>query len=315
MGGNCSVSSLFAADQYQLIDFGAGRKLERFGAYVLDRPAPSAVGATRRDPERWESADARFERDDAQGRWVFSRTVAPAWPIRCGYIAFDLKFGKFGQVGLFPEQASNWHWIAEQVCAAGQPCKVLNLFAYTGGSTLAAAAAGAEVTHVDAASGVVNWARHNAAASDLADAPIRWIADDAIKFARRELKRGNRYDAVILDPPGYGHGPGGEVWKLVDNLGELMDLCLKLTAVGRQFLLLTCHSGDLATASGLLKGVLQRTPQLRDNGSLEASDLFLPSVAGGRLHCGAAVRWTSLARPQPANIARDRRQTRVLRDR
>jgi 23S rRNA (cytosine1962-C5)-methyltransferase len=313
--GSTSASRLFASDQYQLIDFGAGRKLERFGAYVLDRPAPSAAAATRREPQQWETADARFERDDAGGRWVFARKLAPVWTIRCGYVTFDLKFGRFGQVGLFPEQSSNWHWIAEQVCAAGQPCKVLNLFAYTGASTLAAAAAGASVTHVDAASGVVSWARHNTAASNLSDAPVRWIADDAIKFARRELKRGSRYDAVILDPPSYGHGPGGEVWKLADGLGELMELCLKLSAVDRRFLLLTCHSGEFATASGLLKGVLQRTPRVRESGSLEASDLFLHSAGGGRLHCGAAVRWTAPALASASKSSQARRQTRALGDR
>ncbi len=296
---------MFSPDQYQLLDFGSGRKLERFGAYVVDRPASAAAGSARRDPEAWAAADVSYQRgDDGQGRWVFNRPLAPAWTVRCGQLVFDLKFSRFGQVGLFPEQAGSWRWIAEQLCAAGTPCKVLNLFAYTGGSTLAAAGVGAEVTHVDAASSAVAWARRNAEVSRLADAPIRWITEDVLKFARRELKRGQYYDAVILDPPSYGHGPGGETWKLADQLGELLDVCGELTDPDRLFMILTCHSGELAKASGLLKAVLTQAPRLRDGGTMQAADLFLTSAAGGRLHCGAAVRWTSSAsstNPTPQN--------------
>jgi 23S rRNA (cytosine1962-C5)-methyltransferase len=297
---------MFATDQYQLLDFGAGRKLERFGAYVLDRPAPAAAGIARRDPEAWPRADARFVRSEGtHGRWQFNRPLPPAWTVRCAHLTFGLKFAQSGQVGLFPEQAACWDWIARQVCLAERSTKVLNLFAYTGGSTLAAAAVGAEVAHVDAAATVVGWARANARASALADAPIRWLIDDALKFARRELKRGQLYDAVILDPPSYGHGPGGETWQLEDQLPELIEVCLRLTSPDRQFLLLTSHSGELASATALLKAVVVAAPALRAGGRSEASDLLLNSAAGGRLHCGAAVQWTSRQSSSAAPLPRE----------
>jgi 23S rRNA (cytosine1962-C5)-methyltransferase len=298
---------MFASDEYQLLDFGSARKLERFGPYVIDRPAPAAVGASQRNPDLWAQADARFERESGQrGHWSFARHMAAAWPIQFGPMTLGLKFTDFGQVGLFPEQARNWDWIADQVCAAGRSLKVLNLFAYTGGSTLAAAAAGAEVTHVDAATNVVAWARRNVAASRMEDAPIRWIAEDVTKFARRELKRGHRYDAVILDPPNYGHGPKGEPWKLGEQLGELLDVCWALTAHSRHFLLLTCHSGELASADGLLKLAITQAPQLRHEGKIVASDMYLPSATGGRLHCGASVRWNATAAVKPVDAAKSR---------
>jgi len=179
------------------------------------------------------------------------------------------------------------------VGTAGRPLKVLNLFAYTGASTLAAAAAGAEVVHVDAAANSVAWARRNAQASGLADAPIRWITEDALKFTRRELKRGNKYDAVILDPPSYGHGPRGQAWKLDEHLEELLLLCLELTAEARQFLLLTCHSDEWAKPSSLLKFVVACAPELKSEGQLAAVPMGLVSAAGKRLHCGAALRWSA----------------------
>ncbi len=173
---------MFASQEYQLLDFGAGRKLERFGPYVLDRPSPAAALA-RRQSDAWEQADARYERAAGQrGKWVFRRALSAAWPIQFGPMTLGLRFTDSGQVGLFPEQAGNWDWIAEQICAADGPIKVLNLFGYTGGSTLAAAAAGAEVTHVDGAGSVVAWARRNVAASRMEEAPIRWITEDAIKY-------------------------------------------------------------------------------------------------------------------------------------
>lgn len=283
---------MFTSDQYQLLDFGGGRKLERFGAYMLDRPAPAARDGGRRAAALWEQADAKFERGNGNsGRWVFARSAAPAWTVRHDAQSLELKFSSYGQVGLFPEQADNWDWIADQVRCAPVALKVLNLFGYTGASTLAAAAAGAEVTHVDAASSVVAWAQRNARASRLADAPIRWITEDAGRFVRRELRRKQRYGGIILDPPAYGHGPGGEVWKLEDNLAELLDDCLKLLGDEGQFLLLTCHSGEWAFSTPLLKAVVGNHPALRSSGKITGSDMLTTSAAGGRMHCGAAVRW------------------------
>lgn len=306
---------MFASDEYQLIDFGAGRKLERFGAYVIDRPAPAAAHYRPCDAASWEQADARFEREAGhRGRWSFRRQISAAWPIQFGPMTLGLKFSDFGQVGLFPEQAANWNWIADEVSAADSPLSVLNLFGYTGGSTLAAAAVGAEVTHVDSANNVVTWARRNVATSHMESAPIRWITEDALTFMRRELKRGRQYDAVVLDPPAYGHGPRGQRWKLDEHLGELLDACWRITQRNRRFVLLTCHSGELATAEGLLKAAITSAPQLRQRGRIAASDMFLATTDGSRLHAGAAVRWCA-AGSEGTSVARGGRAQRALRDR
>lgn len=282
---------MFASDQYQLLDFGAGRKLERFGAYVIDRPSPAAASGSRNDPAAWARADARYERTAGRaGKWTFARQVAETWPIHFGPMTLELKCTESGQVGLFPEQLGNWEWIADQVRAAGRTLKVLNLFAYTGASTLAAAAAGADVTHVDAVSSVVTWAHRNADLSTLEGGPIRWIVDDALKFAHRELKRGHRYDAVILDPPSYGHGPKGATWKLDRHLGELLDVCWKLTSDSRAFLLLTCHSGDLTSARASLEAATRPAPHLKREGTIEVSDMLLTSSEGASLPAGASLR-------------------------
>jgi 23S rRNA (cytosine1962-C5)-methyltransferase len=290
--------------QYELLDFGAGRKLERFGPWVVDRPSPAALDSAPKRPELWSKAAARYERNEGQrGAWSRAADIAAAWQISCGPFRLELRLTDWGQVGLFPEQADNWSWIGEQVRAAKAPVKVLNLFAYTGASTLAAAAAGAEVTHLDAAAGVVAWARRNAQLSGLGDAPIRWITEDARKFVRRELKRGNRYDAVILDPPGYGHGPGGEAWKLEEHLGDLLAMCGELTAGGREFFLLTCHSGELAYGPALLKYTIAHLPGLRGSGRLSGADLRLRSANGSWLHSGAAVRFSRHETPSAAQGA------------
>jgi 23S rRNA (cytosine1962-C5)-methyltransferase len=211
--------------------------------------------------------------------------------MRFGALVLELKLTDSGQVGVFPEQADNWSWIAGQVGQVGR-IKVLNLFAYTGGATLAAAAAGAEVVHVDGAASAVAWARRNAAASGLDHLPIRWIVEDVVKFVGREGKRGNSYDGVILDPPAYGHGPRGQRWKLEDQLDGLLAAALDLCRGQPRFLLVTCHSGRLAQASELLDYAISREPRLAAGDRASGSDLYLVSSAGERLHCGAAVRWS-----------------------
>ena len=224
------------SEGYELLDFGDGRRLERFGPLTLDRPCPAAETFARQCPAAWQAADARFERsDENEGQWTCRRELPPRWEIALGRLVLELKRTEFGHLGVFPEQVENWRWLAEQLAdcpnlGGEKPSRlrVLNLFAYTGGSTLAAAAAGAEVVHVDAARNIVAWARRNAELSGLANAPIHWIADDALKFVTRELRRGRRYDAVILDPPSYGHGPHGEVWRLAQHLPQLLELCGQL---------------------------------------------------------------------------------------
>jgi len=281
---------MFAPDQYELLDFGDGRKLERFGPYVLGRPSPAAENVPRQNVALWRSADARYERTDGEtGRWLTEKRLPTTWQIEHGRVVFELKPTESGHVGVFAEQAANWDWIARQVRRAGRTLKVLNLFAYTGGSTLVAAAAGAEVTHVDAAKTTVAWARRNAETSGLADLPIRWIAEDATKFVRRELRRGNRYDAVILDPPSYGHGPKREVFKLSEHLMPLLRACGELTETRRAFMLLTCHTpgyGPPELAACLADAVCGHCQS-----GVMASKLSLKTAHGRRLPSGVAARW------------------------
>lgn len=274
---------------YELIDFGDGRKLERFGSMTLDRPSPAAEGA-RAHAMLWDSATARFEGSiGQQGRWVISSPIAISqigddWPLSLGAMTVRLRLSASGHVGLFPEQADNWSWIARQVPGLGRPLRVLNLFAYTGASTLAAAAAGAEVVHVDASRSTVAWARRNAEASGLAAAPIRWIVDDALKFVERELKRERVYDAVVLDPPSYGHG-AGQAWKLDRDLPELVEACFALTGPEPFFMLLTCHSPDYGPDK-LADFWREHFPR----SAIEAADMHLTTTDGRKLHAGAMAR-------------------------
>ncbi len=282
---------MLACDQYQLLDFGGGRKLERFGPYVLDRPSPAAEQASRRFPRLWLAADARYVRgDNRTGEWSKAKAIEP-WQASVGPLVLELKLTEFGHLGLFPEQADNWQWIDAQVRHGGG-MKVLNLFGYTGAGTLVAAAAGAEVVHVDAAANVVAWARRNAEASNLAAAPIRWIVEDALKFVRRELKRGSRYDAVLADPPAYGHGPRGQTWKLDEHLAELWSGCFALCHGRERFMLLTCHSGALAAASGLREFVERQRLAAETALPAEYRDMELGTASGDRLPGGAAARWS-----------------------
>ncbi len=244
-------------DAYELLDYGQGRKLERFGDVSVDRPSPAAEGAVPTRPQAWKAATVRFERTTGEsGRWSPRGAVPASWSFCDEDLHFLLKPTPFGHVGLFPEQRTNWRWIRQQVARRPAGLRVLNLFAYTGGSTLAAAAAGAAVTHVDAARNVVQWARQNAAASDLQTAPIRWITEDASRFVTRELRRGQKYDALILDPPSYGHGPKGETWKLSSDLLPLLKNCRSLLGERPAFVLLTCHSPGFGAAElGVPSGI------------------------------------------------------------
>ncbi len=249
----------WCSGEYELLDFGGGRKLERFGAFVLDRPSPAAQAEVQSSPHAWSSAQVRVGTDgqvELSGTGDGESQVA-AWQVRYGQLAFNLKLTPFGHVGLFPEQAANWRWLnntletfsphasapsAPAVPSANTPATALNLFAYTGGTTQALAQAGASVVHVDASAPAVAWARHNAATSGLQDHPIRWLVEDARKFTQRELRRGKRYDVIVLDPPSYGHGPTGKPWILSEHLPELIANCLALLRHnGNSWLLFTAH--------------------------------------------------------------------------
>ncbi len=288
---------MFDPSQYELLDFGDGRKLERFGDVVLDRPSPAAVGLRPARADLWRAASARFELDSCaasapqRGQWKLLHEVPETWNVCHGSAVFDLKLTDFGHVGIFPEQAACWDWIGQQVHAARQSNEipqVLNLFAYTGGSTLAAAAAEATVAHIDSAQNVMAWARRNATAASLAKAPIRWITEDALKFAKREVRRGRHYHGVILDPPSYGHGPDGEVWKIDDHLPELLSICGELTNRQPRFVLLTCHAPGYDAQ--LLKACLSAAGLARRSNEIESGDLWLMTSDDRRLHSGVFAR-------------------------
>ncbi len=273
-----------ATVDYELLDFGDGRKLERFGDVVLDRPSPAADGP-RRMHDIWTTCDATFQ--GALGRpgtWTKHRALDDEWPLACGPFTLQMRLGEFGHVGVFPEQVANWTWIARQMPGTGRPLRVLNLFAYTGASTLAAAAAGAEVVHVDASRSTVNWARSNAEASQLSAAPIRWIVDDARKFVERERNRGREYDAIVLDPPSYGHS-AGKVWKLERDLPDLLEACAALTVRETACMVLTCHSPRYGP--DVLASLWREWFPRRE---IQAEDSYLSTTDGRRLHCGAMAR-------------------------
>jgi 23S rRNA (cytosine1962-C5)-methyltransferase len=281
---------------YELIDFGEGRKLERFGEWMLDRPAPAAMGVRKARPKAWSEITGKYAGERAAaGEWTppidrWSATPELQVPLRSGgsfsMSAFPLPSG---QIGVFPEQFENWQWLAKHVARSAEPVQALNLFGYTGGSTLALAAAGASVVHIDAAKSAVALTGANAHASGLGDRPIRRIAEDVLRFCRREVKRGNRYDAIVLDPPTYGHGPKGEEWQIKRDLLPLLELCGELTERRPKFVLLTCHSpgiGPAELSAYLSEGIFGACGQPPRTG-----ELFLETAQGRRLPSGVFARW------------------------
>lgn len=275
---------------YELLDCSGGERLERWGNVVLIRPDPQVIWNTPKEHPLWHRADARYVRSkEGGGHWECRRQLPEAWNINYRDLQFKISPTGFKHTGLFPEQAVNWDMMREKITGAGRSIKVLNLFAYTGGATLAAASAGASVCHVDAAKGMVHWARENAELSSLAERPIRWIVDDCAKFVQREIRRGSRYDAVIMDPPSYGRGPGGEVWKLENELYPLVESCAKLLSEKALFMLINSYTTGLQPA--VLNNMLTMTVKKHRGGSVAADEIVLPVTAGGVLPCGASGRW------------------------
>ena len=283
---------MWIADQwsdFEVIDCSKGEKLERWGEYILLRPDPQVIWNTPKKEKKWNQINAHYHRSaKGGGEWEFF-DLPKQWSVCYKNLTFQLKPFSFKHTGLFPEQAANWDWITEKIKNARRPVKVLNLFAYTGGATAAAAAAGAAVTHVDASKGMVTWAKENALSSGLSDAPIRWIVDDCVKFTEREIRRGNKYDAVIMDPPSYGRGPKGEIWKIEDMIFSLLILCEKLLCKKPLFFLVNSYATGLqpAVLSYMMHTVLDKY-----GGRILADEIGLPVSANGLvLPCGASGRY------------------------
>ena len=283
---------MWAADKwkdYQIIDTSSGEKLERWGKYILLRPDPQVIWKTPKRSPEWKKLNAHYHRSaKGGGEWEFF-DLPDEWSIHYGELTFKLKPFSFKHTGLFPEQAVNWDWMSEKIKNAGRPIKALNLFAYTGGATLAMAHAGASVTHVDASKGMVGWAKENAAASGLEDKPIRWLVDDCRKFVEREIRRGNKYDAILMDPPSYGRGPKGEIWKMEDSIYEFLQLTEQILSDDPLFFLINSYTTGLAPA--VLKYLLTTVLKNR-KGHAEAQEIGLPVKETGLiLPCGACGRW------------------------
>jgi 23S rRNA (cytosine1962-C5)-methyltransferase len=276
--------------EYELLDTSEGEKLERWGDTVLIRPDPQVIWSTPKD-DRWNRAHARYVRSaSGGGSWDNDAVAEKQWQIAYGDLRFHIRPTGFKHTGLFPEQAVNWDFMREKISTANRPVKVLNLFAYTGGATVACAAAGAEVVHVDASKGMVSWAHDNAILSGLGDKPIRWIVDDCKKFVEREIRRGNRYQGIIMDPPSYGRGPGGELWKLEDAAYELIALCSKLLADDALFFLVNSYTTGLSAS--VMEYILGVTIRDQRGGALSSDEIGLPvSRTGYVLPCGNTAIW------------------------
>ncbi|MFV0464462.1 MAG: class I SAM-dependent methyltransferase [Lachnospiraceae bacterium] len=283
---------MWLADQwknYEVIDCSDGEKLERWGKYTLLRPDPQVIWNTPKSHPSWKKLNAHYHRSSkGGGEWQFF-DLPQQWSVNYKNLTFQLKPFSFKHTGLFPEQAANWDWFSNKIQKAGRPIKVLNLFAYTGGATLSAAAAGAAVTHVDASKGMVNWAKENAASSGLLAAPIRWIVDDCVKFVEREIRRGNRYDAIIMDPPSYGRGPKGEIWKIEESIFPFLQLCVNLLSEEPLFFLINSYTTGLQPA---VLAYMLGTELQKFGGKVTADEVGLPVTSNGLvLPCGASGRF------------------------
>lgn len=275
---------------YEVIDTSCGEKLERWGRYILLRPDPQVIWKTEKTVPEWNHLNGHYHRSSkGGGEWEFFK-LPEEWTISYRELNFRLKPFSFKHTGLFPEQAVNWDWCSERIREAGRPVKVLNLFAYTGGATLAAASAGASVTHVDASKGMVTWAKENAAASHLEDAPVRWLVDDCVKFVERELRRGNKYDGIIMDPPSYGRGPKGEIWKIEESIYPFVELAAQLLSDDALFFLINSYTTGLQPA--VLSYMLSTVIRKKRGGEVQSSEIGLPVSSNGLvLPCGATGRW------------------------
>lgn len=288
---------MYIADQwkdFEVIDTGDGDKLERWGNYILRRPDPQIIWPIQHEDEQWRKADAHYHRSSSGGgQWqIRNKQMPERWTISYGDLRFHIKPTNFKHTGLFPEQAANWSWMMDKIRSANRPIRVLNLFAYSGGATVACAAAGAEVCHVDAAKGMVQWAKENAELSGLENAPIRYITDDVFKFVQREQRRGRQYDAIIMDPPSYGRGPKGETWKLEENLFPFLQTCMTIMSDNPLFLLINSYTTGLSPT--VLQHLLTMSMGNKYGGQINCGEIGLPITRSGlALPCGILGRWES----------------------
>ena len=284
---------MFLADlwkDFEVLDTGDGEKLERWGNFIMARPDPQVIWP-KGDPSLWQKAHARYIRSDkGGGSWDFLRSLPESWTVRYRDLTFRVRPTGFKHMGLFPEQAANWDEMSRLIRARGG-ARVLNLFAYTGGATAACAAAGAHVTHVDAAKGMVQWAKENRELSGINETSYRFIVEDALAFVKREIRRGNRYDGILMDPPSYGRGPTGEVWKLENELYGLVSTCSEVLSEDPLFFFINSYTTGFQPA--VLSNLLERCVRSRFGGSIDSEELCLPVKSGGVLPCGATGRWIS----------------------
>ena len=274
---------------YEILDMANSEKLERWKDVILARPDPQIIWKEKTFPEKWKKTNARYHRSSTGGgSWQYEKKMPESWKIQYKNLTFQIKPMGFKHTGLFPEQAVNWDWMMDKITKANRPIRVLNLFAYTGGATVACLAAGASVCHVDSSKGMVTWAKENVAASGLADKPVRYIIDDVNKFVNREIRRGNQYDAIIMDPPSYGRGTNGEVWKFEENIDDLVNLCTKVLSDDPLFFLINSYTTGIS--STVLADILQMA--ISKKGTVTAGEIGLPMTGSSLvLPCGIFGRW------------------------
>ena len=276
---------------YKILDMAEGQKLEKWGEVILSRPDPQIIWKQKTNPKKWKEINAVYHRSKTGGgAWEFHKKMPKQWQIKYKELTFNIKPMGFKHTGLFPEQAVNWDWMMDKIKKANRDIKVLNLFAYTGGATVACAAAGASVCHVDSSKGMVTWAKENIASSGLAERPVRYIVDDVVKFVNREIRRGNKYDAIIMDPPSYGRGANGEVWQFEDNIYDLVDLCTKVLSDKPLFFLINSYTTGIS--SKVLENILNLTVSKNYKGKVSSGEVGLPMENSNLvLPCGIFGRW------------------------
>ena len=280
--------------EYKILDMADGQKLERWGDVILSRPDPQIIWKDKSYPDKWKNINATYHRSKTGGgSWEYNKKMPQQWQIKYKELTFNIKPMGFKHTGLFPEQAVNWDWMMEKIRNSKKEIKVLNLFAYTGGATVACAAAGAAVCHVDSSKGMVTWAKENIVSSGLAERPVRYIIDDVVKFVNREIRRGNKYDAIIMDPPSYGRGANGEVWQFENNIYDLVELCTKVLSDEPLFFLINSYTTGIS--SKVLENILNLTVNKEHSGKVTSGEIGLPMENSKLvLPCGIYGRWEKI---------------------